>query len=107
MSSTLSMLATNSPLFSGGITQPFTFQGLSSFFLKHLAPSHGKYFRHNLARPFYPLIIAATTWHTLLVDHYSINLQALLLLPHQLFFHIADLIVFVQEMPLILLQRTS
>jgi hypothetical protein len=32
-SKTRSMFATDSLLFSGGITHPFTFQGLSSFFL--------------------------------------------------------------------------
>jgi hypothetical protein len=34
-SNTRSMFATNSLLCAGGMTQPFTFQGLSSFFLEH------------------------------------------------------------------------
>src|SRR5680860_88155 len=45
------MSATNPPLLFGGITQPFTFQGLSSFFLRPPPPRHGRCPAHIPARP--------------------------------------------------------
>ena len=44
MSDTCSILATNSLLFPGEITLPFTFHGLSSFFLEHFLQLHAKWF---------------------------------------------------------------
>jgi hypothetical protein len=46
------MLATNSPLFASGITQPLTFHGLRSFFLTPGEPFHTICFLHILIPPF-------------------------------------------------------
>src|SRR5665213_2634474 len=46
------MLATKLPFSNGGITQPFTFHGLISFFLVPGAPFHAIRFLHILIQPF-------------------------------------------------------
>jgi hypothetical protein len=56
------MFATNSLLCAGGMTQPFTFQGLSSFFLEHFWQLHVKYFLRSLIQPFYLQAVAMTIW---------------------------------------------
>lgn len=56
-----------------GFTQPLTFQGLSSFFLKCFLLLHKIYFLHIPIQPSYQPVILMTTWHILLVDHYNIT----------------------------------
>src|SRR5215212_9215960 len=47
------MCATKSLFSSGGITQPFTFHGLISFFLTPCAPFHATPLPHRRVQPFY------------------------------------------------------
>jgi len=58
-------MATNALFRFGGITQPFIFLGLSSFFLKFLQPSHRIYFPHILAQPSCQQEVSKTIWHIL------------------------------------------
>jgi hypothetical protein len=63
-STTLSILAAKSLLFSEGITHPFTFQGLRSFFLVRLLQLHERYFQHILVPLFCVQVSVTTIWQT-------------------------------------------
>src|SRR5680860_325159 len=71
MSSTCSILATNSLLCSGGITQPFTFQGLSSFFLEPRPLLHAICNQHISILPSYLPEVLTTIWQNLLAVCYN------------------------------------
>src|SRR6266481_610513 len=86
-SSTYSIFDTNSLLFCGGSTHPFTFQGLSSFFLRHFLQLHGRCFLHILIPPSCQPITAKTTWHILWEAGYNTSLPTWLQHPHLIFFH--------------------
>src|SRR5659263_621379 len=58
------MAATNSPFSLAGITQPTTFQGLSSFFLASDVPFRMKYPRYTEVQPTCLPIIAMTNGQT-------------------------------------------
>src|SRR5580658_11270997 len=86
------MFATNSLFCSGGITQPFTFQGLSSFFLTRCLLLHTICFPRNSIPPFYLPANVRTIWQNPLVAHYS---KAKLTLPpyrHLLLFRTCGLL---------------
>src|SRR5664279_2157115 len=81
------LTATNPPLFSGGITQPFTFQGLSSFFLEHFLQLRERCFLQILILPSCLPVIVGTIWNNPWAVHCSRGLLIWLPYRHLISFH--------------------
>src|SRR3954453_11980159 len=103
-SSTYSIFATNSLLFCGGITHPFTFQGLSSFFLRCFLQLHVRCFLRTVILPSYLPANVTTILHILWAVHYSTRSLTWLQHHRQISFHKYGLLVAFPTLPQILPQ---